>query len=207
MRSSAVRFAGRLFDAGWRVVLYGGLLVGTVLLLSRGANFGLHAAHIHFGKSPGIKPVEELIIAQLITLVGAIAAVAVMRRVDRERAIPPLLPRRRAGGAHFAQGLAWGFVAFAATIAGIAALGGYRVAGLALSGSSLVYYGGLWCAAAILNGAAENLAVLGYPLQRLGRVAGLAPAILLMAGLFALAHLGNAGENPLGLVSVFMIAV
>lgn len=206
MTSPAASVAGRLFDAVWRVVLYGGLLVAGVLLLSRVVDFGLHTAHVHFHRSPGTRPVEELIIAQLIILAAAIAALAAARRIDRDAA-PPLLQQRPAAGSHFAQGLVWGFAAFGATIAGIAALGGYRVAGVALSGPSLAYYGALWIAAAALNGAAENLALLGYPLRRIGQAVGLVPAIGLMAGLFALAHLGNAGENPLGLVSVFLIGV
>ena len=205
MTSSMAGPGRRLLDAGWRVLLYGALLVGAVLLLSQGANFGLHALHVHFDRPAGASPVEELLLSQVVILSGAIVAVAAMRRLDRDPSVP-LLPRRWAGGSHFAQGLVWGFGAFAATIAGIAALGGYRIVAVALSGPSLFYYGALWGVAAVLNGAAENLALLGYPLQRLGRAAGVVPAIALMAGLFALSHLGNAGESPLGLISVFLIA-
>jgi membrane protease YdiL (CAAX protease family) len=48
---------------------------------------------------------------------------------------------------------------------------------------------------------------MGYPLFRLASDTGWVPASLLVAGLFAVAHLGNPGENPLGIVQVFQIGV
>jgi uncharacterized protein len=56
-------------------------------------------------------------------------------------------------------------------------------------------------------GLAENLAVMGYPLFRLASDTGWVPASLLVGLLFAAAHLGNSGENPLGIASVFLVGV
>ena len=108
---------------------------------------------------------------------------------------------------HLLQGTLWGFVGIGATIGAIACLGGYRVSGPALSVTALAYYLPLWLVVAVVNGLAENLAFMGYPLFRVARAAGWAPAILLVGLVFAAAHLGNPGENPMGIASVFLIGM
>jgi uncharacterized protein len=101
----------------------------------------------------------------------------------------------------------WGLAGVAATLGAIACFGGYRVSGIALSGAALAYYLPLWLAVAVVNGLAENLAIMGYPLFRLAGDTGWVPASLLVAALFAVAHLGNPGENLLGIAQVFLIGV
>jgi hypothetical protein len=118
-----------------------------------------------------------------------------------------MLPLRATALAHLLQGVVWGLAAIAATLGLIACFGGYRVSGIALSGSALAYYLPLWLAVAVINGLAENLAVMGYPLFRLANDTGWVPASLLVSLLFAAAHLGNPGENPLGIAQVFLIGV
>ncbi len=104
----------------------------------------------------------------------------------------------------------WGLGGIGATLGAIACLGGYRVSGLALSGFALAYYLPLWLAVAVVNGLAENLAVMGYPLFRAARDNRMdpgdhRPCIVGSALPTAAAHLGNPGENPLGIASVFLI--
>jgi membrane protease YdiL (CAAX protease family) len=54
-----------------------------------------------------------------------------------------------------------------------------------------LYYLPLWLTVAVVNGLAENLAVMGYPLFRLASDTGWVAASLLVGLLFAAAHLGN----------------
>ncbi|HEY3951180.1 CPBP family intramembrane glutamic endopeptidase [Phenylobacterium sp.] len=190
----------------WRLALYAAILVGAVIGFSRGLSFLLHHLGVRFSHPPGVRAVEQLILSQLVVLVAAGLATLVLSLTDRGEA-PRLLPRRPGSAPHFAQGLFWGVLGVGVTVGGIAALGSYRVHAVTLSGAGLVYFAASWIVASAINGMAENLAVLGYPFLRTARVTGPVPAILLVGVLFAAAHLGNPGENPLGLASVFLIAV
>ena len=145
-------------------------------------------------------------LGQARLLLAAVLAWLITARLGRDR-LGPILPLRATAASHLLQGVLWGLAGVAATLGAIACFGGYRVSGLALSGPALAYYLPLWLAVAVVNGLAENLAVMGYPLFRLASDTGWVSASLLVSLLFAAAHLGNPAENPLGIASVFLIGV
>jgi uncharacterized protein len=196
----------RVFSWAWRLVLYAVLLILGIRGLSMLLKAVLHRLGVHFTHPGGAHPVESLILGQLVILAAAIVATAVLMRTEPQRA-PPMLPVSAPGGARLLKGLFWGVVGMAVLMGGIASIGGYRITGFALSGPGIVRYAALWAGGAAVNGLAENLALLGYPLLRTARTLGFVPAILLMSALFTAAHMGNPGENPLGLASVFLTAV
>jgi len=195
-----------VFGLVWRLVLYAALLIVGIRGLSMLVRAVLHHLGVRFAHPDGARPVESLILSQLVILVAAIMATVVLVRTDRESA-PPMLPVTALGGARFLLGLFWGVAGLAVLMGLIALTGGYRITGLALSGPHLAGYAALWISGAFVNGLAENLAMLGYPLLRTAKTLGFVPAILFMSALFAAAHMGNPGENPLGLASVFLTAI
>jgi hypothetical protein len=188
----------------WRLILYFAILIAALRLLSMGHRWAIHALGVHFAQSPGVKPAESVGLGEARLLLAAILAGWVTARVGRDR-LGPILPLRPTALPHLLQGVLWGIAGVGATLAAIACFGGYRVSGLALSGAGLAYYLPLWLVVALLNGMAENLAAMGYPLFRLARTAGWIPAILMVGLVFAGGHLANPGENPLGIASVFLI--
>jgi len=205
-RGGLTTIGARVFALAWRLLLYAALLIVGIRGLSMLVKAVLHGWGVHFAHPDGARPVESLILSQLVILVAAVVATAVLVRTDGERP-PPLLPVSALGGTRLLQGLFCGVAGMAVLIALIAWMGGYRITGVVLSGAPLARYAALWVSAAVVNGLAENLAVLGYPLLRAAKTLGFVPAILLMSALFAAAHMGNPGENPLGLASVFLTAV
>ena len=187
----------------WRLALYFFILIGSFMLLSKAYSWVIGAVGIHWARAPNTVPAEAVLFGQVRLLIAALLAWRITAQVGRDQ-LPPILPLRWSAVGQLVQGILWGVAAMAATIGLIAAFGGYRVSGIALSGAALVYYVPLWIAIAFVNGVAENLALLGYPLFRIARTAGWLPAMIVTSLLFAVAHLGNPGENPLGLVSIFV---
>ncbi len=206
MKTPAAGLVRRLLSAVWRLVIYFVVLVAALQLLAAAFRSALHSLRLHFAHAAGVRPAEEVGLSQLCLLLAALLAWAVAGRLGRDR-LDPILPFRAGAVTHLLQGTLWGVVGVGATLGLIAGLGGYRVGGLALSGSALAYYLPLWLAVAAVNALAENLAVLGYPLFRTAQATGWGPAILLAGVVFAGGHLGNPGENPLGIASVFLIGV
>jgi len=206
MRATAQRFALEFAGLIWRLAVYFAALIGAFWLLSKGYSWGVHALGVQFARAPAVKPAEAVGFGQARLLIAAVLAWVITARLGRDQ-LGAILPFRSNDARHLLQGSLWGFVGIGATIGAIACFGGYRVSGLALSGAALAYYLPLWMIIAVINGLAENLAVMGYPLFRVARAIGWAPAVLLVGLFFAAAHLGNPGENPMGIVSVFLIGV
>jgi uncharacterized protein len=194
-----------LFSLVWRLAVYFAILIGALRLLGLANKAAMQGLGVHFARTAGALPAEAVASSQLRLLLAAVLAWAITARLGRDR-LGPILPLRPTAIPHLLQGMLWGLLGIGATLAGIACFGGYRVSGFALSGAALAYYVPLWLAIAVVNGLAENLAILGYPMFRLARTAGWIPAILAASMTFAAGHLGNPGENPLGIASLFLIA-
>jgi membrane protease YdiL (CAAX protease family) len=62
----------------------------------------------------------------------------------------------------------------------------------------------LWAVIAAINGIGENLAFFSYPLFTLTRTTGFWASAILLSLLFMCGHLGNAGENAVGLFAIFL---
>jgi uncharacterized protein len=206
MPEVARRFAKRFIGLVWRLAFYFAVLIAAVRLFSVAYRGAMHGLGVHFAHSAATRPAEGVGLGQAGLLVAAVLAWLATARLGRDR-LGPILPLGAKAAAHLLQGVLWGLAAMAATLGAIACFGGYRVSGIALSGSALAYYLPLWLAIAVVNGLAENLAVMGYPLFRLARDTGWVPASLLVGLVFGAAHLGNPGENLLGIASVFLIGV
>jgi uncharacterized protein len=206
MQAGVRRLARSFIGLIWRLAVYFAVLIAALRLLSMAYGATMQALGVHFAHSPAARPAEGVGLGQARLLLAAVLAWLITARLGRDR-LGPLLPFRAMAASHLLQGVLWGLAGMAATLGAIACCGGYRVSGIALSGAALAYYVPLWLAVAVVNGLAENLAVMGYPLFRLARETGWAPATLLVGLLFAAAHLGNPGENALGIASVFLIGV
>jgi membrane protease YdiL (CAAX protease family) len=206
MPEAVRRFAKSFVGLVWRLSVYFAVLIAAMRLLSVAYGWAMHRLGMHFAQSPAAKPAEGVGLGQARLLLAAVLAWLITAHIGRDR-LGPILPLRASAVGYLLQGLLWGLAGVAATLGAIACFGGYRVSGIALSGTALAYYLPLWLAVAVVNGLAENLAIMGYPLFRLAGDTGWVPASLLVAALFAVAHLGNPGENLLGIAQVFLIGV
>ena len=200
------RFAKNFIDLVWRLAVYFAVLIAAVRVFSMAYGAAMRGLGVHFAHSPAVRPAEAVGLGQARLLLAAVLAWFITVRLGRDR-LGPILPLRATAAAQLLQGVLWGLAGIAATLGAIACFGGYQVSGIALSGAALAYYLPLWLTVAVVNGLAENLAVMGYPLFRLASDTGWVAASLLVGLLFAAAHLGNPSENPLGIASVFLIGV
>jgi membrane protease YdiL (CAAX protease family) len=206
MPEAVSRFAKSFVGLVWRLAVYFVVLIAGLKFLSLTYGRVMQGLGLHFAQSPAVKPAEAVGLGQARLLFAAVLAWLFTAHIGRDR-LGPILPLRASAAAHLLQGVWWGIAGVAATLGAIACFGGYRVSGIALTGAALAYYLPLWLAVAVVNGLAENLAVMGYPLFRLASDTGWVPASILVSVLFAVAHLGNPGENPLGIAQVFLIGM
>jgi CAAX protease family protein len=202
-------FLGRQgIRAGWGLLIYAALVCGCFWGLLQAARTILHALHVHFGNHPpGVESAEGLLLVQTLLFLSAFIALAVIGKLEKRSFADYAIPWKGALGRSFRQGVVWGLLVFSGATILLWAAGGYSFGGLALADGRLLGYALLWAVIAIMNGLAENLAILGYPLFALTRGFGFWPATLFMSGLFAAGHYNNPGENAVGLASVLLQGV
>ena len=195
-----VFFGPRGLRAGWGFLLFALLwtAISTGLLALAGLAYRPHR---------GMHPVD-FFVSDGLSFAAALAAAAIMARIERRRIAEYGLPLSAGRYRRFAAGLVWGFVPVALTMAVIAAAGGASFGGWALSGSALAGFAAMWAVTMIVLGLFEEYTFRGYPLAALARGLGYWPAaVLLSAGFGALHYLTKPMESALDGLSVSLIAL
>lgn len=118
------------------------------------------------------------------------------------------LPPRQAFGGRFWEGCLWGFVMLSIVVFILHAIGDFQVTGLAIpSESSAIKYALGWGFLFLMVGLFEELFFRGFFLYAIARRLTFWGAAVILSVFFALAHLGNPGENVLGILQVFVVGM
>jgi hypothetical protein len=174
-------FNSRGLRAGWRLFLFVGIFVALGFLSS-----WVVPKIFHLKQRSFLDPLGT-IYDELQVLIQVLIATWIMARIERRRFLDYGIPVRNAFGRDFWVGLAWGLASTSLLVGLIAALGGYRIVGLAIHGGALWYFMGLWIIANLLIGFSEEIQFRAYLLATLADGIGFwAAAILLSLGFGAL---------------------
>jgi membrane protease YdiL (CAAX protease family) len=192
----------RELRAGWRLVIYLVLFLGFVAVESALA-LRLHLPAV---TRTGITA-SGLLIQEAILMFAAFAAAAIVGLLEGRRFAAYGLPGADAFRARFWQGIVWGLVMIAGMILLIRLLGGFSFGELALRGPTLWGYAALWGVVFLCVGFFEEFAFRGYTQATLASGIGFWPAATVISAVFAGGHLGNKGEDVVGALSVFVIAM
>jgi len=112
------------------------------------------------------------------------------------------LPLSQTFGRRFWEGCIWGFAMLSAIVLLLRATGHFQIDSVALAGGALFRYALGWAAAFLAVSISEELAFRGYWLFTFARRLRFWPAALFTSAIFGVAHLGNPGENFLGILQV-----
>ena len=189
--------------AGWRASFY----IALFLLLISGAATAAGRLHIAaFG--PGATTTPRVLATQEgLAALCAIAAAAILARLERRRWAEYGMPLTQALGKNFWLGAIWGIATVSALMLAIRMLGGYSFGAVDLSGADAARYGLEWAAAFFLVGVYEEFFFRGYLQFTLTSGMGFWLAALLLSAAFGAVHLRNPGEGPVGALSVFVIGM
>jgi len=200
--AKAVFWNEREFRAGWRLLIY--LLF--FFLFALGETFLTMALHLPQLARTGLTA-TSMLVQECVFLIAALAAAAIMGMLEDRPFGGYGLPRAAAFGARFWQGAAWGIAMISAIILLIRALGGFSFGELALRGPVLWGYAALWAVVFLFVGFFEEFLFRGYAQFTLATGIGFWPAATALSAAFGALHLGNRGEDKIGALSVFVIAM
>ncbi len=185
--------------AGWRLLIFAVLvfaLLGAFVLIRNGGVQGLREAQKHAGEivvTPFLMGGSEAIAFVLLCV-----ATFVMGKIEHRKFSEYGLPLRQAFGKDFWIGALSGFLAISGTLLAIFLLHGFRVTGVALHGTAVLFSVLAWGVAFVLAGLFEEFLCRGYAQFTLAFGIGFWPAALVMSALFAFGHSLNANETAVG---------
>lgn len=189
--------------AGWRVLMFLIIACGLLLVLAGALRFAalFLFGEIQLGGGLQLTPLGTSSLEGTILFVTAGAAL-IMARIERRKFGAYGLPAGLAFRKDFWIGTLVGFAAISACLLCIFVLHGFRLAGIAIHGNTIVTAVVAWSAAFVVVGLAEEFAFRGYLQYTLTTGMGFWPSAILLSLLFGLAHASNPGESKLGLLSV-----
>lgn len=117
------------------------------------------------------------------------------------------LPRISAFGQNFWLGLLLGLTEISVLVGLIAVCGGFSFGTFALQGAGVFGWGLFHLVLFLFVGLYEEFLFRGYAQFTLGSGAGFWPAAILLSAVFGYMHLGNPGENWIGITSVTLIGL
>ena len=191
----------------WVFVGEQGLRVGWGALLFVAIYLSLEAAvtkvlgHFILLDMKGPIPLRFALLPESCEVLVVLIATWVMARIEKR----PLLSYGYSGEhklIRLVSGMAWGFLCLSALIGVLWKAGLLVFDGLALSGFAAWKYALGWGLVFLLVGIFEESLLRGYMQFTLTRGIGFWWAALLLSIVFALGHLSNGGETPLGLLEV-----
>jgi hypothetical protein len=187
---------------GWRAGVYASLVV---VLIAAGqlatASLGLSSRINPRDLTPG-----PIFLQECLLFLAALGAAAALGLVEGRSAADYGLPWRRAFRACFWQGALWGFAEISFLVLLIAGLGGFLLG--PMSGGGRVFLSAAeWLAVFLMVGFAEEFAFRGYLLTTLSAGIGFWPASIVLSLAFGAVHMGNPGENPIGLLTVAVVGL
>jgi membrane protease YdiL (CAAX protease family) len=203
-----LNFASRIFlgawglRAGWRLLLF--FIALAISLAILGAPLGI--AHSVFERHASL----FRSLGNLVSVLAVFAATWLMIRIDRGSEPGVTFARaglsRPAAFRNAAAGLVCGFFAISALMGILIALGLYTVRSPQWTLPALgwaVY----WALQFVCTGFFEEMTMRGYSLSALTQGIGFWPSAILLSILFGAGHLGNGGEEWLGILNAVLAGI
>jgi uncharacterized protein len=149
-------------------------------------------------QDPNVFTPPVAIFSEGILLFALLVATALMTLIEKRRYADYYLPLNQFLGKRFWQGVPYGFAMLSLALGLIAALHGFSLGNVALSGGDALKFGALYALAFLMVGLTEELSFRGYMQSTLGPGIGFWPAAIVLSILFGAIHLSNLGEAWFG---------
>jgi membrane protease YdiL (CAAX protease family) len=181
--------------AGWRLLIYLALCGVFGFLLDR-----LPVLRVTHG-------IWLDLVAESKSAVSVLLPALVMAAFEKRRFGVYGLPGRQAFGKLFWAGVISGFASVSLLVFAIGGFGDFALGTVALHGARIFKFAVFWGGYFLVVGFFEEFLTRGYSQFTLTTGMGFWPAALLLSVVFAVLHVGNAGETFIGLAAVAAIGL
>ncbi len=202
MTSDNFFFGPKGLRLGWRILSFLLVLVAAGSLISVIWRFVF--AHGHATKGPLVMTPGTMLIAESATLVTVLVTLCVMALIDRVSVGSYGIPLQEAFRGKFWGGIFAGLAGMTLLLASLRGLHGFYFGTVDGPAGLEFKYGVLYAIGFLFVGFFEELLLRSYLLFSLTRSIGFWAAAVVTSLIFAAAHMHNPGENPVGIVAVFV---
>lgn len=157
--------------------------------------------------APSVLTIRMELPIKAITALAMILATWVVSRREKRPLGDYGIPPRQACGGRFWEGAVWGFAMLSLILVCVKVFGSFHIDSIALSGTAILRFALGWGLVFLAVSFNEELAFRGYWLFALARRMRFWPAAIILSVIFGLAHMGNHGENVLGIAQVVAIGL
>jgi membrane protease YdiL (CAAX protease family) len=173
--------------------------VGIAFILPAPFIIALHLS----AKSTGVLfSIQSELPIKAITAFFVVLATWIVSRKEKRPLSDYGIPPHQTFHRRFWEGTAWGFAMLSGILLLLCASGHFRIDSVALTGGAVFQYGVGWAAVFLAVAVTEEFEYRGYLLFSLSRRMRFWPAALSTSVVFGIAHLGNPGENALGILQI-----
>ena len=187
--------------AGWSALLFI-LIVAAFEFLASLLLRSLFPA----GHPPAVLPLSLGLKIECAQLLPVVVVTAIMATIER-KSILFYGYQGKSKAVYLISGMIWGFAALSALVLVLKTAGLLVFDGEQLHGGAVWKYAMGWGLMFLMAAAFEESALRGYLQFTLRRGIGFWWAALLLSVVFAVGHLGNAGENRIGLLGVVAVGL
>ena len=184
--------------SGWRFLLWAA--IAAIFIAG-----GLRAFHGILRRSTS--PPVQLLLIESLQFAGAFIATWILTRFVDRKPLTSFGLALNGVGRRFGIGLLCGFVSLSFLVGLLALSHVFELDGLAIHGLAVLNNAALWALVFLLVGMSEELITRGYLLFSLTQGIGFWPAAVLLSALFAAGHIGNPGENAIGVTAAGVIGL
>jgi membrane protease YdiL (CAAX protease family) len=172
---------------------------GIAIIPSVAFRFLLHRAA---AQDDSVLTVQSELPTKAVGLFFVSLATLIVSRLEKRPLDDYGIPLRKAFGGRFWEGSVWGFAMLSAILLLVRVTGHFQIDSVALTGSAVFGWALAWGATFLAVSLTEEFVFRGYWLFTMSRRMRFWPAALFLSVVFGAAHLGNHGENVLGIVQV-----
>jgi uncharacterized protein len=163
--------------------------------------------HLWVKPTGSVFTVQAELSTKAITALFVVLATWIIFRMEKRPLNDYGIPLSQAFGRRFWEGSVWGFAMLSAILEILHVTGHFQIDSVALTGDAVFRYALGWAAVFLAVGISEELGFRGYLLFSFSRRIRFWPAAVFTSVIFGIAHLGNPGENFLGILQVVAIGL
>lgn len=202
-------FNDRGLRAGWRLLIYCAMIAALVVIASavgsiarRGGNAAA-AAQVPQSAQSIIMAVGEVIVYLVVLFLAW-----VMSKIEKRKVGDYGLPlQKSAVSTFFSAYVLWGFLPLTVLLLVLRAAGSFYFGNFSPLNGKILAWGLLWLFTFLFVALFEEFFFRGYALYTLADGIGFWPGAIIMALVFARAHMGNPGETRIGIIGVICFAL
>jgi membrane protease YdiL (CAAX protease family) len=157
---------------------------------------------LHFVSSRNELTVNSELPIKAVMVFFVSLATWIVSRIEKRPLSDYGMPLRQAFGVRFWEGSLWGFVMLSAILLILRVSGHFQIDSVALTGAAIFRWALAWGVTFLAVSWNEEFVFRGYWLFSMSRRMRFWPAAFFLSAVFGAAHLGNRGENVLGILQV-----